>query len=99
MKVTELKDELKKRGKSRAGNKPDFVSRLKLAIEQKAPVLPEGVNEDAPTSFAKTSFWEVLTSGQAVYNPLGQSVSVAPTNTAPLESKNGETARSSQRTT
>ena len=62
---------MKKRGKSSAGNKLEFVSRLKLAIDQKAPVLPEGVNEAMPTGFSKTSFWEVLTPGQAVYNPLG----------------------------
>ena len=62
---------MKKRGKSSAGNKPELVSRLKLAIDKKAPVLPEGVNEAAPTGFSKKSFWEVLTPGQAVYNPLG----------------------------
>ena len=72
LKVSELREELKRRKLSRTGNKPDLVARLQHAMEEKTPVFPEGVSKATPESFAAGSFWEILHPGEPLPDPKKQ---------------------------
>ena len=64
LKVSELKEQLLKRGLSRSGNKPLLVSRLKEAVTNNAPLLLNMSNEIrdnlAGDTFNGGAYWEMV---------------------------------------
>ena len=84
LKVLELREELRKRGVASSGNKPVLLERLKKALEDKRPVIPDTA-ETAPgqetlsdANFASGAYWRVMdptteavdpTKGKTFYSP------------------------------